>query len=393
MKKKNEITILNLLQLSVVDDKKNIFKNTRDSNWRYAINLVKSIRTNLSDIKCNFVFLIPENIENIGELARNNIDYIYIPYSIDVFGTRFNFDFDKMCDIIKKVKPDFIFNNIPSLSRNIKAVIHQSNSKSKLLTFMHWLDTVNDRKVPKNISYMYRQIESAICSDLYIFNSNFAIKEFLDNSKKIVNEKIIDSFKNKLIKMPPIIDEGMFKKLYVDRHKVFTFFFNHRLSRLKQYQESYTDFFDLIDNITKDPKYIINVIVTDKTRAHRIKSPNIGTVKGLDNYIEYSRELLKCHCNTNLFHYSAMWSMSFAESLLAGISTFIPDHSGYQELVPVGSNLLFSSRKELEEKIKLLYNDRNSFDLSIIAAQEFGKKEFGIKNKYVKWLVEYLKNE
>lgn len=154
-----------------------------DSNVNIYVNIVREILLHrnwefyvlvgkLSDVKISKLFSHPY------------VTYINNDYPIDSVLSRYHFDMHKMARILRKVNPDVVWNNIPELSRNFRSLI---GSWIKLVNCNYWIDApfISEPKVPREVSYVFRQIDGALSADLVPFTCESTRRAFIENMEAI----------------------------------------------------------------------------------------------------------------------------------------------------------------------------------------------------------------
>lgn len=168
-----------------------------DSNINMYVGIVREI---LKHCDWKFYVLVGRvtdvDIEELFDHSR--VTYIYNDYPVDAVLSRYHFDVHKLSNLLKFIDPDVIWNNIPELSRNFKAVVNHLRSKAKLINCNYWIDApfINEPKVPEDVSYAFRQIDGALSADLVPFTCESTRKVFVEHMEaaglgKLVN-KVLD---------------------------------------------------------------------------------------------------------------------------------------------------------------------------------------------------------
>jgi len=195
------MNILYILQQSVYTyDRKWV---TADSN----IDMMRGILSQLvSDTPWHFYILIGK-ISDFHDITDYNqildhpqIHWIEMPFPVDAFLNRQNFDIFMFGELMQKLpKIDVIWNNITEVSRNIKTWLYYRKYDAKLISSCYWLDCpeIYEPKVPKNISYQWRQFDGFECSDLVTFTCNSAKDGWERNARMVFHESYVDSILGK----------------------------------------------------------------------------------------------------------------------------------------------------------------------------------------------------
>jgi hypothetical protein len=266
---------------------------------------------------------------------------------ISSFTLRYDFDFQEMIDIISNSSPDFIVNNTPSLTRNIKAVAFMLKSKlekiPKMINFLHFLDYPGEDKVPKEISYFMRQIEGILCSDLAVFQSYTvfdkamsAINEYFLKIKMFMNPTLKTAVWNATYSQKEIdaFDHG--KKWFAEK----TMMFPNRLSSTNY--SNHLRFFEAIRNVSRDRKDF-NVIVNNPTKYMSSTDlqkacPHLMILNEghLLNREQYLNTLHGIDIGVALFTQEGHGGVSSKQFQAAGCLPVFPFVNEYQYLMPAG---------------------------------------------------------
>lgn len=148
-------------------------------------------------------------------LNSDRIRWIERSTSVNAFTNRYNFEVSFFQDLLLRNDYDVVWNNIIELSRNIKTVLWANKLKAKLISCNYWIDcpTIGEAKVDTSISYDFRQIDGAECSDLVPFTCKSTREAFMINTYRRVGHPIED----KLFQKSTIWDFG-FSQKELDRY-------------------------------------------------------------------------------------------------------------------------------------------------------------------------------
>jgi hypothetical protein len=270
--------------------------------------------------------------------------YSSVHKPISAFSLRYDFDFQEMVNIIEDSEPDYIVNNTPSLTRNLKAVLYMLKSKlsvqPKLINFLHFLDYPGENKVPKEISYFLRQIEGVLCSDLAVFQSYTvknkvvtAIDEYFSKLKDVIN-------KNYRL----VVWNATYSQAAVDKYTGLqkfqekTIIFPNRLSATNY--SNHLRFFEAIRNISKT-RNDFKVIVNNPTQYMSYDEisklcPNLKILNNgnLLNREQYFQTLNQADIGVALFVQEGHGGVSSKEFQAAGCLPVFPQTNEYAYLMP-----------------------------------------------------------
>lgn len=345
--------ILWIPQLATVDKKTEKIIINADSN----ITIMNGIIDNLIyDYKFDILMPCPNYCNcNYSKAINsfNKVNFLTLAHKqLSAFSLRYEFNFHEMMDNIEESQPDFIVNNTPSLTRNIKAVLYTLRSKlqvqPKLINFLHFLDYPGENKVPTEISYFLRQVEGILCSDLAVFQSYtvrdktiFAINEYFPKVKDIINKDYrhtvwnatysqtdIDKYKE-----TPKFSESLLPK---------TIMFPNRLSSTNY--SNHLRFFEAIQNISKT-RNDFRVIVNNPTQYMTYEEisklcPNLKVLNdgNLLSREQYLKTLHQVDIGVALFVQEGHGGVSSKEFQAAGCLPVFPKINEYEHLMPEDYN-------------------------------------------------------
>jgi len=379
--------ILWVPQLSAQDKIEKKYLVHADSNWRFFENLCAGFSKEIE-----VVLLMPsKNVLNFSNISLPKCvsQVFFNTYStIDVFGTRFNFDFDYAKKMLKSINFDAIFLNDPTLAMNWRAAMIQAKSKAKLCVYNHWLDCKRSPKTPRGMTYNIRQIEGALFADLVMSNTNFSLDDYASAAKDYFKRDIKKKVKNKMLKLPPAYNEDYFKKLKV-RKKKCIIAYNQRLSSLPYYSKSYLTFCKIVNEIFKENENIKNSFVV------RFFNPNYYNTSFLNDFSfnyevvcpndsdTYLRLLSECICTADFYRDERIWSIALEEAAAVECVPILRYFDGYKEMFNKHYFGYFSSEKQAKKKIEsvcesFLY-DKNLYENTARAAKSFMKKKYSSK--------------
>jgi len=378
------------LQLSAID-KNGKFLIDNDSNWSVCKNLIISLNELNAGIQ--HYIMIPkksnkiEKIENVYFIKTKNV------YTKNIFSSRYNWSCDEIKNIINKINPDFIFENNPTLVTNWKTVILELKKidNIKVITYNHWIDSEKYPKIDRRCKYSLRQVEGIINCDLFFCNSKFAINQSIDAFLENYGYKHYKELVSKCFSLPPIVFP--YNKIVKREYKGFNIIYNHRISSLHYYKDAYDLFIKLINNLSKlDLKEKINIHFTDASGklSSRDEIPIKDTCnikiylhkKTKEEYYKLIKQMDLCVATFKNGN-GGCWSISIAECIINNIASFIPNHSGYSEMVSKSYDVkdivdvtleiltLIKNKEELEELKKENYDFYMSHYSYDITANKF----------------------
>jgi hypothetical protein len=131
-------------------------------------------------------------------LKSERVRWIERETAVNAFTNRYNFDVEWFTNVlVYDCEPgyyDIVWNNIIELSRNIKTILWANKLKAKLISCNYWIDcpTIGEAKIDTSISYDFRQIDGAECSDLVPFTCESTREAFINNA--VVRGNILTAY-------------------------------------------------------------------------------------------------------------------------------------------------------------------------------------------------------
>jgi len=341
--------ILYELQLSSVNKKSGKIMMDSDSNFAFALNLLKELK-NYATI---FILIplssqIEDNNEAVGILKKYNLkpyELKFIPHPAE---SRFFVSIEDYKEALNHISPDIIFCNDPTHVANWKQLCEDN---IKIVTYNHWICFL---EYPKNkVPYFFRQVEGEYLADLVFCNSSTQLLALMYQTRFIPN---INYSKFKIL-YPPVDEETVKRFQNNNKFERNLILFNHRLSSQIEYAENFQNFMKIIYKIKKSHPDL-EVWFTNPTGYIFERSEPWMRFKTL-NREEYV-SLLSCKPLTcAFFEKERMWSMSLSEANAFGGVSVVPYHSCFVEMYPNNYNFFFRNNNldEAAEKIITLLKD------------------------------------
>lgn len=335
------------LQLSSV--RENEYYPLSDSNYNFAKNLILGIRKILDENELRIIALFPgqlnkSNEEDVAKFLSNiSVEFEKIPMTTNVFGTRFDFNYNLARALVEDCDPDFIFENNPVHVRAWKTVINDlktfgqmpKDRDIKLITYFHWLDSPLYPKVPKEISYWLRQAEGVITADYVMFNSYYAMDQIVESFEKTILKSYFDTYglSKKFFKIPPSFSESILEDK-ISFEKDNGIIFNHRLSSLPYYKENFNNLVQLLVKFNNEHDFFPRVYFTNPSRK------SIPELPFRADFVEFDEDtyhdLLGSYnvgIAPNFFVNSfGMWSIATMEAGIFENAVILPYKFGYIEM-------------------------------------------------------------
>ncbi|MHA1755517.1 MAG: hypothetical protein ACTSVV_02020 [Promethearchaeota archaeon] len=192
-----KINILYIPQLTVFNKQNGKCLITADSNIVIMQGIINEFLK--QNLPVSFYIIMPD-ISLIGDFnesfnktvfgkENNNINWITFKYfPSHSFAQRYHFDF-KQWEIFKEFNIDIIINNTAPLTKNLRCLFKLFGQNPKIISFIHFFDDIRFKKVPSEISYTLRQLESIFCSDLVVTQSETVKEQIEYNFKNIFRGK------------------------------------------------------------------------------------------------------------------------------------------------------------------------------------------------------------
>jgi glycosyltransferase involved in cell wall biosynthesis len=372
-----------------------------------------------------FYFIAPNHKGSIHE----RVYPIPLEHGKNKFESRFNFPWrdleGKLVQVMPKV--DLMYVNQSELATNFRALAATlvPERRIPLVSYFHYVpiepphfhfepgaedyDLVADLEGQKALSSLrfdhtqnkhglarqifMRQIEALDGSDCSITCSKFGADLLVGSAQKIVPSV---SPKMAVIAPPVSFEEA---KLGTDIKKADKkrILFNHRLYSHYGPRELFGFLDQFYERVRKD----FEVLVTDPThgksaerqkldpnatanKEELLRRPYVKLVHSAGRE-DYYRELGKCHMTIGPFKPSALWSMSVVDAMACGVPAVCPYYACFPEMLGVGSNLLFSTPKQLSDLINNLFDDKEFYKRASSYCTERARR-FSVENTAKKFI-------
>ena len=142
--------------------------------------------------------------KEIAKVAKQTgIKISYFPFDshLSPILNRYDFNCIEFKKIFDLIQPAIIINNIPEITRNIRATL--GSLDCKIISLHHFTDYVQENQLVDNwkngklFNYFYRQVDGYLSSDLNIFNC----KASLDGWYESLDRVFKDEFKRQLLQV------------------------------------------------------------------------------------------------------------------------------------------------------------------------------------------------
>ena len=299
----------------------------------------------------------------------------YINLGTNKFSSRFDFNSDEIAELIRKVKPDVIFNTQIELTSAIRSVLIWNKLNIPIVTYCHypalWANNIKSRipEIDQSLNagnlgnkIVFDILTALQTSDLFVIQSKFA-KSLIVKAAKYYN---IPYDSKKIIVIAPPADPSFLDK----KNKYITtlknrknYIYNHRLYKTYGTQ----DFIDIFDGLHK--QFGIQCVVLDpmqkrsQKRASQnntpadfvkimSKMPGMSIAQNNKTRAEYKSILNSGFACFAPLRKACVWSMACMDCMGLGIPVIAPNMAAFPEFVP--QSLLYKNKRQLNKIISKL---------------------------------------
>lgn len=293
-------------------------------------------------------------------LIRKNSRVKFIPRKgpISAFTNRYHFDVCFFESLLSN-NYDVIINNIIELNRNIKTVLFSlNNTTTKTIVGNYWIDCpeINEEKVPKSISYDWRQIDGAECADLVSFTCESTKKAFTNNSylkigstktHRIIDKSTIWDFGFSAFELDQVIAPPKFDKV--------TIVFPNRLSGINY--THHEEFIQVVNSIYKK-RQDFQVVFTNPSQkvSWEYLEQNVAPLKIYSkdtlNREKYIQLLKSSDIIISLYTIERYGGCANVEGIYCGLYPVVTDYGEYINRIQSSHPLVKIDLSNLEEIIE-----------------------------------------
>lgn len=180
--------VLYVLQQSIFHDGKWI---SADSNINMMIGVITEL---LNQTEWEFMIVVGSPFEDINHLqdifSHPRVKYHIMKWPVNAVLPRYTFYTEEWEILFKTFQPTILWNNIPELTRNFRALISCMDYRALLIHCNYWMDTplVDEvAKVDERYSYELRQIDGALSADIVAFTCESTKAAFFSNFGMRIN--------------------------------------------------------------------------------------------------------------------------------------------------------------------------------------------------------------
>lgn len=229
-----------------------------------------------------------DELADLDNLENLNIKHVPINgYHISPIVNRYDFRFNEISHEITKA--DAIFNNIPEITRNFRAIL--GNKKIPIISFHHFCDYIQENKLVTSwengnlFSYFWRQLDGYLSSDYNVFNCQESLTGWEEAVKYAVTYELHKNFKTKDTYIHYTdLDEYAFNYRY-QKFATPTVVYNSRITK-----SMYTNWTKVIDLFSGIEKPIPRCIMTNPSGEKGIDA--INSEFGLDFLESFHESIL-----------------------------------------------------------------------------------------------------
>ena len=341
------------LQLSVINEEGNFIFNT-DSNVNVADFTIRGLLEKNPDWE--FYLLVPpsEMIVNKGEFFKDSrIHLLEYAYFNNPFVDRMSLNAQSLAKTLEGIHIDLVYTNDPQKVLPYKTFFYwKQNEFVKIITRCHWVTGKIHRKVPEEIDFVIRQTEGGIYSKYITFNSQTAVKMFLENAKEFYNEETIDKLREKCIAIETV-DVAKVDKQKQERiaSNIPILLFAHRMS----YYTGYAEVLEIMDEMYREgyqfQAYFPDPGNKQSQESLHIRYPFIIPIdKSTWTHEDYLKLCWKCDVAIGNHNIPTSWGgLALTEPMSAFCAPAMPDKDGYKEMFYEDREVFFWGKGQLKK--------------------------------------------
>lgn len=352
-----------------------------------CFNIMKGLVISVLKIRPTWKFMIKvpiladvHDVENYFDLFpdryKDNLTFLQVATPLSPIDSRFNFDFIGIKNklIVQDVEFDVMINDESTLTKNWRVLFNSLDMDIPIISTNYFFDNIFEApKVPDNIRYFDRQIESLFCADGVAFSCEATKREALDARDIAFRKK----FLTRKIFLETIWIAGCSAAEILDRTiKPMTFpepvfYFGNRITDSAQRYTNWDDYAAGIGKLFMDKSIDVasyDAIMLDPTKKVTQQQKNeinaLSKFKVLFEHFsrpEYIRFIRGQHISCNLFINERYGGNTCAEAMLAGNLVIMPKVHNYKDRMSkvfdyplwVKHNGSKIDRNDLAKKMKL----------------------------------------
>lgn len=359
-------------QFSSTDKQTGLLKVESDSNFVFALNLLKAF-TQYADI----TMMMPRAYQLAADdsafklLRTAGVELLTSNFEISPAVARFFPSRINMGSALRNVDVDFIFCNDPMHVANWRQL-----TNVPIVTYNHWVCSLNAPK--NNPLYAFRQVEGYYLADLVLCNSDAHLMMIQQQVRALCNRALGQKLISKVKTLPPSIDEDICAQPVGEMTS--TILFNHRLSSFSEYAINRQRFFEVLTALRRDKLFECDVVVTNPS-GYDVRALNLPEYVKVCSFSrdEYLQFLATRPITCAFYEQPRAWSMSLSEANALGSASVVPAHSAFLEMYPKTYSGLFREPSEARDMLKALIADQDERQLWGAEAQKYQLEHFSNK--------------
>ncbi len=348
------------------------FSKESENGFTYNVNILIPERKYIVES----VFF--NDINKVVENTNIKVTFTEFPFRFSPIENRYHFNFEDWKQVCSS-NVDIVFNNIPEVSRNMRALF--GNQQVYLISLHHFTDYIKENKLVSSwengnlFSYFWRQFDAMLCSDINMFNCESSLLGWIDNVGYVVSKEAedlvkdskgtyvtytdLDEYKStsdsKFDEFTTVFPSRITSSMYTNWHKVFALFNEDKIKgRVIITNPSFTKGLDVLNKGNFLVGYTEQILKLDDLEVKCLVSYH-GRIWIINEQMERERYLKICsksHVGLNLYFGEYYGGIAMRETI------------GYGNLLPVVPNIYEFSKwlkNDIQENMKFDNIDELNF--------------------------------
>lgn len=318
--------ILWIPQLSFIQKNTSKFLLDEDSNMHFARRIFPVIHKTFPDWTIDLItpeFFDAPEFSHVDYVNKLKYTALFTP---DAMLGRIYFPLDAWKTLLKISEPDIVFLNTPELVQNLTALREKMQLKFKIVTYNHWVELSDVPRVTEATSYIWRQTEGAVKSDMALFNSKYIIRRFVDSTLSNFGPQIREKLVGKIF--PLYIPHK--RRTFVKNKKVsskVSVLWAQRLSENLFYKKDREYWFKIFN------KYSDDVELSVSNPSGFDIANNTFKESGPWDHTEFLQKLANADLTFGPMQSPIQWSLNLTDSLEVNTPAFVLDKDAIFEMV------------------------------------------------------------
>jgi hypothetical protein len=302
---------------------------------------------------------------------------------------------ESLAKTLEGIHIDLVYTNDPQKVLPYKTFFYwKQNEFVNIITRCHWVTGKIHRKVPEEIDFVIRQTEGGIYSECITFNSQTAVRMFLENAKEFYNDEVINKLKEKCIAIETV-DVAKVDKQQVARNRSIAplFLFAHRLS----YYTGYAEVLEIMDEMYREG-YQFQACFPDpgnkqSQESLHIRYPFIIPIdKTSWTHEDYLKLCWRCDVAIGNHNIPTTWGgLALTEPMSAYCAPVMPDKDGYKEMFYNDNDVFFWGKGQLKKLLIRFITDSAFLAEKQELARKFCIEELSM-SKYINAISDIIKS-